>query len=163
MRHNSHLFLLCWRLITVALLVSLSSCREKTPLVVGEEVEEGPFYTNPVIGQNCPDPSIIDNRERDGYFYVYSTRNGTNGTPTVVYLPVYRSKDMINWEALGNAFGGLNRPEWVSESSVWAPDINYINGKYVLYYALGCWDDSDRSASGVAVSDRPEGPLRRKL
>ena len=139
--------------------LALFSCREKTPKVEEENAEEGPFYTNPVIAHNCPDPSIIDNRERDGYFYVYSTRNGTNGTPTVVYLPVYRSKDMINWEALGNAFGGLNRPEWVSESSVWAPDINYINGKYVLYYALGCWDTSDRSASGVAVSDRPEGPF----
>jgi len=163
MRTYCHFPDIAWRLPLVAMLVvcflSVSSCgksKNETPVIIEEE---GPFYTNPVIPNNCADPSIIDNRARDGYFYAYSTRNGTNGTPTVVYLPVYRSKDMIHWEPLGNAFGGLNRPEWVSESSLWAPDINYINGKYVLYYALGCWDESDRSASGVAWSDRPEGPF----
>jgi arabinan endo-1,5-alpha-L-arabinosidase len=135
------------------------SCRHNGQEEPPVEAEEGPFYTNPVIAHNCPDPSIIDNRARDGYFYVYSTENGTNDTPTVVYLPVYRSKDMINWEPVGNAFGGLNRPVWRSDSRLWAPDINYVNGRYVLYYALGCWDDSDRSASGVAVSDHPEGPF----
>ena len=154
---------MAWRLCAVAMFVvsmmAIPSCKAGKPEAQQPVEEEGPFYTNPVIANNCPDPSIIDNRERDGYFYVYSTRNGTNGTPTVVYLPVYRSKDMINWEPLGNAFGGLNRPEWVSESSLWAPDINYINGKYVLYYALGSWDEAERSASGVAWSDRPEGPF----
>ena len=142
--------------IVCAMSVSCRSNGQEEPPVAEEE---GPFYTNPVIANNCPDPSIIDNRARDGYFYAYSTENGTNGTSTVVYLPVYRSRDMIEWELVGNAFGGFNRPEWRSDSRLWAPDINYVNGRYVLYYALGCWDDSDRSASGVAVSDHPEGPF----
>lgn len=163
MQNSTHYQQLAWHSLVFAILavfVAMSvSCRNNRQEEPPVEEEEGPFYTNPVIANNCPDPSIIDNRARDGYFYVYSTRNGTNGTPTVVYLPVYRSKDLINWESLGNAFGGLNRPEWVSESSLWAPDINYINGKYVLYYALGCWDEPDRSASGVAYSDKPEGPF----
>lgn len=145
--------------LVAVLMIAAASCKNSSNTIAEDTEEEGPFFTNPVIANNCPDPSIIDNRERDGYFYVYSTRNGTNGTSTVVYLPVYRSTDMIHWEPLGNAFGGLNRPEWVRESSVWAPDINYINGRYVLYYALGCWDESDRSSSGVAYSDRPEGPF----
>lgn len=60
---------------------------------------------------------------------------------------------------MGNAFGGMNRPQWVNNTRIWAPDIEYIDGRYVLYYALGCWDDPKFSACGVAVSDSPEGPF----
>lgn len=116
-------------------------------------------YENPVIRNNCADPSVIDDRERTGYFYAYSTQNGDNGSDKCVYLPVYRSRDMVNWELVGNAFGGLKRPTWVDGTRVWAPDIEYIDGRYVLYYALGSMTDADRSACGVAVSDKPEGPF----
>lgn len=147
-------------IISVVCLALVLSCSpDKNSSEEDTQEARGPFYSNPVIKTNCPDPSIIDNRERDGYFYAYSTQNGANGTQTVVYLPVWRSRDMISWELVGNAFGGLERPWWVSDSRIWAPDINYINGKYVLYYALGCWDESDRSASGVAWSDSPAGPF----
>lgn len=165
MRQDCHIMPAARRLLTgvalAVIMVSAFSCGNSSGDGSGAVPEsiEGSFFTNPVIANNCPDPSIIDNRERDGYFYAYSTENGENGTPTVVYLPVYRSKDMVSWTLVGNAFGGLNRPEWVEASRVWAPDINYINGKYVLYYALGVWDDSDRSASGVAVGDSPQGPF----
>ena len=162
MRTSTHSPHIAWLngLAAIMVLCAVSvSCKHNGQEEPPVEEEEGPFYTNPVIANNCPDPSIIDNRARDGYFYVYSTENGTNGTSTVVYLPVYRSRDMISWELVGNAFGGLNRPEWVNDSRIWAPDINYINGRYVLYYALGCGSDSNLSSSGVAVSDRPEGPF----
>src|SRR5574344_1413065 len=88
-------------------------------------------YQNPIIRNNCADPSVLDDRERSSYFYAYSTQNGTSGDSKCVYLPVYRSKDMVNWELVGNAFGGMNRPQWVDETRVWAPDIEYINGRYV--------------------------------
>lgn len=116
-------------------------------------------YKNPVIRNNCPDPSILDDRSRTGYFYAYSTQNGNSGTTDVVYLPVYRSKDLVSWELTGNAFG-TDRPQWVTDTRVWAPDINYIEGQYVLYYALGDWNNPDRSASGVAVSSSPTGPFK---
>lgn|SRR5690554_1188693 len=115
-------------------------------------------YYNPVIDHNCPDPSVIDDRDRTGYFYIYSTQNGTSGTPNCVYLPVYRSKDLVTWEFIADAFGP-DRPQWREGSRMWAPDINYINGKYVLYYSLGIWEESYQSASGVAVSDSPTGPF----
>ena len=41
----------------------LLSCSDKRPEPVSRE------YSNPVIRSNCPDPSILDNRDRDGYFY----------------------------------------------------------------------------------------------
>ena len=151
----------------LAALVALSSCEEKVvderPIKPDTGAGDGYFttsYLNPVIRNNAPDPSVFDDRERTGYFYAYSTQNGTSGTSDVVYMPVYRSVDMVNWELVGNAFGGMERPQWVPDTRIWAPDIEYIDGRYCLYYAEGHWDDPKRSACGVAVSDSPTGPFK---
>ena len=144
-----------------ALMSMAMSCKEtpedQSPVKVDDKYNTMTLQ-NPVIRNNCADPSIIDDRERTGYFYLYSTQNGESGTAGVVYLPVYRSRDLVNWSLVGNAFGE-DRPQWVPNTRVWAPDINYINGKYVLYYALGDWNTPSNSACGVAVSDTPEGPF----
>lgn len=115
-------------------------------------------YENPVFKQNFPDPSVIDDRERSGYFYAYATQKGNNDAEGTVYLQVYKSKDLLNWEFAADGFGP-GRPQWSEGARIWAPDINYINGKYVLYYAMGVWGDLIKSASGVAVADNPEGPF----
>ena len=115
-------------------------------------------YLNPVIAWNCPDPTLLDNRVRDGYFYAYSTRGKVDDK--VYEIPIYRSRDLVEWECVSEAFPDGTRPAWEPAGVLWAPDINYIGGKYVLYYALGVWGDHDRSASGVAVSDSPTGPFK---
>ena len=117
-------------------------------------------YANPVIGLNCPDPSVIDDRERSGYFYAYTTQTSfesalkKDSSPVVagarvVNLPIYRSTDLVNWEFVRDGFPG-GHPDWVRDANLWAPDINYIDGKYVLYYALGKWGGIFSSACGVA-------------
>ncbi|MBR6270092.1 MAG: family 43 glycosylhydrolase [Bacteroidales bacterium] len=127
------------------------------------------LYGNPVIGLNCPDPSVLDDRERSGYFYAYTTQTSfesavkKDSSPVIagagiVNLPIYRSKDLVNWEFVGDGFPN-GHPDWVKNANLWAPDINYINGKYVLYYALGKWGGIFSSACGVAVADSPEGPF----
>jgi len=118
-------------------------------------------YKNPILRVNCPDPSVIDNRKQDGYFYLYSTQRSDNNGNTL-YIPIYRSKNLINWELVGSAFTEEGHPQWVENARLWAPDINYINGKYVLYYAMGVWGDLERSCSGVAVADSPTGPFTDK-
>ena len=131
----------------VAALVLLTGCGKK-PVT----------YTNPVIDHNCPDPTILDNRADDGFFYAYSTRNRVGD---ISYeIPIYKSTDLVNWEQVGAAFTAETRPSWEPKGVLWAPDINCISGKYVLYYALGVWGDHDRSASGVAVADSPVGPFK---
>lgn len=115
-------------------------------------------FDNPVLKQNFPDPTVIDDRERSGYFYAYATQNGQNEAEGTVYLQIFKSTDMIDWEFVGDGFGP-GRPQWSEGARIWAPDINYINGKYVLYYAQGVWGDPYKSASGVAVADNPEGPF----
>ena len=156
--------------ISLAALLLLVSCAEKIiderPIKTNTDVGfTTVVYQNPVIRNNCPDPSVFDDRARSGYFYAISTQNGTSDTESVVYMPIYRSKDMVNWEFVGNAFGedasgkGL-RPQWVLDTRIWAPDMEYdeINNRYCLYYAEGHWDTPSLSAVGVAVSDSPTGP-----
>lgn len=130
----------------------------------------GQNYNNPVLRRDCPDPTMIDDRQRSGWFYLYSTQSlldesvkankdasEQEGQQTI-NLPIYRSKDMVNWEFVGDGFPE-GRPAWVKGTQLWAPDINYVDGKYVLYYSLGAWAQILKEGSGVAVADSPEGPF----
>lgn len=108
-------------------------------------------YSNPVIDYSLPDPSII--KGEDGYFYLYATEDIRN-------LPIHRSKDLVNWEFLGTAFTDENRPNFEPNGGIWAPDINKIGDKYVLYYSMSVWGGEWTCGIGCAVSDRPEGPFK---
>lgn len=130
-----------------AFILLVTSCGNAVP-------KELATYSNPVIASDCPDPSVIDDRDASGWFYAYSTRSRT------ATLPVYRSKDMVHWEFVRDGFTGGKVPDWSPGGVLWAPDVNRVDGRYVLYYAMGHWGDHVRSASGVAVSDSPAGPFR---
>jgi arabinan endo-1,5-alpha-L-arabinosidase len=106
-------------------------------------------YTNPVIRSECPDPTVI--RASSGEYYVYTTQSGTT-------FPLYRSSNLVKWEPLGGYFTNDSRPSFFA-GDIWAPDINYINGKYVLYYALSKMGEMNNNGIGRAVSDKPEGPF----
>ncbi len=108
-------------------------------------------YSNPVIDYSLLDPSII--KGEDGYFYLYATEDIRN-------LPIHRSKDLVNWEFLGTAFTDENRPDFEPNGGIWAPDINKIGDKYVLYYSMSVWGGEWTCGIGCAVSDRPEGPFK---
>ena len=108
-------------------------------------------YSNPVIDYSLPDPSII--KGEDGYFYLYATEDIRN-------LPILRSKDLVNWEFVGTAFTDATRPDFEPEGGIWAPDINKIGDKYVLYYSMSVWGGEWTCGIGCAVADRPEGPFK---
>ena len=46
-----------------------------------------------------------------------------------------------------------------TKRGLWAPDINYINGQYVLYYSMSVWGGEWTCGIGVATYDKPEGPF----
>lgn len=123
--------------------------------LIKENEEASASYRNPIINENCPDPTVM--KANDGYFYVYSTQNNLKGD--IRYLPIHKSKDLIHWDYVGTVFNNSNHPTWVQNARLWAPDINYINGQYVLYYAMGVWGKTLEAAIGVATADRPEGPF----
>ena len=108
------------------------------------------FYVNPVVNYSLPDPTVI--KGDDGYFYLYATEDIRN-------LPIHRSKDLVNWELVGTAFTEETRPDFEPDGGLWAPDINKIGDKYVLYYSMSVWGGEWTCGIGCAVADSPSGPF----
>lgn len=112
----------------------------------------GRTYTNPIISdKSVPDPTVI--RANDGYFYLYATQTST------YWMPIYRSKDLVNWEYQKTAFTQATKPSLSGGGAFWAPEMAYINGKYVLYFSWAKMNGADVSYTAVAVSDSPLGPF----
>ena len=105
-------------------------------------------YTNPVYGSDFPDPTV--QRAPDGTFYSYATG-----------CKCKKSTDLVNWT---NVSGVISRPTWNDSIhadgtrdnySLWAADVNYVDGKYICYYASALWGNGSRTGIGVAVGDTP--------
>ncbi len=116
----------------------------------GNTGEKAETYQNPVIAYSLPDPSVI--RGDDGYFYLYATEDIRN-------LPIHRSKDLVNWEMVGTAFTDQTRPDFEPDGGLWAPDINKVGDRYVLYYSMSVWGGEWTCGIGCATADRPSGPF----
>ncbi|MDR1097778.1 MAG: family 43 glycosylhydrolase [Tannerella sp.] len=111
---------------------------------------EPELYRNPVISRSLPDPTIL--QAADGSFYLYATEDTRN-------TPIYCSENLTDWEFKGTAFTDETRPDFEPGGGIWAPDINCINGRYVLYYSMSVWGGEWTCGIGVATADRPEGPF----
>lgn len=105
-------------------------------------------YRNPVWNRSMPDPTVI--RADDGRFYCYATKNRVS---------VISSTDLVHWRDEGLAFTEEGKPSFVEGAGTWAPDINRIGGKYVMYYSRSVWGGQTTAGIGVAVSDTPKGPF----
>ena len=104
-------------------------------------------YTNPLIKEDAPDPSII--RADNGFYYLYPT--GEN---------IYKSLNLVDWEYIGKVFEGMPRPSFLDVNSYWAPCITKQDNRYILYFALSVWDGIDTAGIGAAYSESPEGPFQ---
>ena len=134
--------------------LQLGHCSNES-IICRDEVcylQVGRTYTNPIISdKSVTDPSVI--RAKDGYFYLYATQTKT------YWMPVYRSKDLVNWEYQGTAFNKATEPDLPGGGAFWAPEIRFLNGKYVLYYSWAKMNGADISYTAVAVGDTPMGPF----
>lgn len=110
-------------------------------------------YANPVYHGSMPDPSII--KGRNGYFYLYATEDTR-------HTPIVKSKDLVKWQFVGTAFTEDTRPTFEPNGGLWAPDINYINDQYVLYYSMSVWGGGSTCGVGIATAASPEGPFKDK-
>lgn len=137
-----------FRPIELFLLLLLISCKANGAVTLNSL--ESNTYKNPVINYSLPDPTVI--QANDGYFYLYATEDIRN-------TPIYRSQDLVNWKFVGTAFTDATRPTFEPKGGLWAPDINYINGKYVLYYSMSVWGGEWTCGIGVATADKPRGPF----
>ena len=105
-------------------------------------------YRNPVSHMSLPDPTVL---EDDGVFYLYATEDTRN-------VPVMVSSNLVVWKQVGTVFNDSNRPDFVAGGGIWAPDVNKIGNKYVLYYSLSEWGNGWDCGIGIAVADNPQGP-----
>ena len=92
-----------------------------------------------------PDPAAIHAHDGSGDF-IFATGKG---------IAIWRSSDRKNWKRVGRVFD-QDVPGWAHKlipkaDSVWAPDIQYANGKYYLYYSVSTFG-SQRSVIGLAVN-----------
>ena len=144
-----------------------------------------PAYHNPLSvrladgeqAENCADPAVLrDPRAAAPTWYLYCTSDPVSkrehdpqnleGAWKFHLIPIYRSTDLVHWDFVADAFSerpaGLATPT----SFLWAPEPEYLNGRYYLYFTVkdvvdahsrdrGCNDDS---AIGVATADAPAGP-----
>ncbi|EUC64042.1 glycoside hydrolase family 43 protein [Rhizoctonia solani AG-3 Rhs1AP] len=84
-------------------------------------------FQNPIIPGFNPDPTIL--RTGDDYFIATSTFEFFPG------IPIYHSKDLVNWTTIGHAF---NRPSQLMmrgtapSAGLWAPTLRYNKGYYYL-------------------------------
>lgn len=139
------------RIFIISALCCLAACSSSSS---GKgEKSEGQVenvYCNPVVNYSLPDPSII--KGDDGYFYLYATEDIRN-------LPIHRSANLVDWELVGTAFTNQTRPDFEKKGGLWAPDINKIGNKYVLYYSMSVWGGEWTCGIGCATADKPEGPF----
>lgn len=141
-------------LLSLLLVFTIISCNSSQSLTTDNNKNVRPvIYNNPVIPRSMPDPTLI--KAKDGWFYLYATEDIRN-------LPIYKSKNLVNWTSIGTAFTDTTRPNFEPKGGLWAPDINYIKGKYVLYYSMSVWGGEWTCGVGVAVADKPEGPFTDK-
>ena len=105
-------------------------------------------YTNPLriqipndgLVESCADPTIIHGQATDTYWYMYCTTDPLNGSDKTGdsfnfhLIPMLRSSDLVNWTYMGDAFSAQARLGGRSDAGLWAPEIQYFNGQYYLYY-----------------------------
>ena len=80
---------------------------------------------NPIIPGFHPDPSIV--KVGDDYYIVNSSFQYFPG------VPIYHSKDLINWEHIGNVLtkeSQLPLKDATSWLGIYAPTIRYHDGTF---------------------------------
>ncbi len=123
------------------------------PVKIG--IKDKQAYHNPVFEPVLADPSVFQD-PKSKLFYAYGTEDHWADKKGSRLVPILESKDLVDWKYVGEAFE--TKPSWKHEGGIWAPDINYVNGQYFLYYSYSTWGDNNPGI-GLAIADSPNGPF----
>ncbi|GAB5554565.1 MAG: glycoside hydrolase family 43 protein [Saprospiraceae bacterium] len=115
---------------------------------------QGTNYKNPVIAGFNPDPSIC--KVGSDYYLVTSTFEYFPG------VPVYHSKDLVNWKLIGHA---LHRPSQLdldsvaSTAGIYAPTIRYHDGLFYMITTLVTRRGGTKPKGNfIVTAENPAGP-----
>ncbi|KAF5857842.1 hypothetical protein ETB97_005216 [Aspergillus alliaceus] len=91
---------------------------------------------------NVHDPGLV-RRESDGMYFRFSTGNRIS----------YASSPSIEgpWRIMGSMLPGGSSINLPGRNELWAPDVQYVNGKYHVYYSVSTFGSQD-STIGLATS-----------
>lgn len=109
----------------------------------------GSLYTNPVFGEDCPDPGVI----HDGTRYVMTCTGGGGGNA----YPIRTSTNLVDWKWHGHIFTPDTIPSW-TKSHYWAPEIHKVGSKFIAYFTAMHKDNV--LCVGAATSDSALGPFK---
>ena len=120
-------------------------------------------YNNPVQRGFFPDPSVV--RVGEDYYMVNSSFEYFPA------IPISHSRDLVHWEIIGHA---ITNPDYLDLSDcgnslgIWAPDIEYVNGRFVIMATYRLNADGKRGNNVMRrqlmmSSERPEGPYTRPV
>ena len=132
-------------------------------------------YRNPVVAGFYPDPSAI--RVGDDFYLVNSSFGYFPG------LPVFHSRDLVNWTQIGNALDRPSQlrlpPDSPSSGGIYAPTLRHHDGRFwlivtnvsgdgnLLFTATdpaGPWSDYGRRPdAGPGAARRPTSPATTRL
>lgn len=111
-------------------------------------------YQNPIISEYLADPYI---RFEKGFYYFFATGKAKDSR----FIPIYRSKDLANWEFVRGAVENGSKTDW-NYKHFWAPEVIKIKNKFYLYYTASPEHSPANSGNrvGVAIADQIEGPYQ---
>ncbi|MEN2740152.1 RICIN domain-containing protein [Microbacterium sp. X-17] len=107
------------------------------------------------------DPSVI---KADGCYYGFSTGFENDSDDPSGAITIHRTCDATpatGWSKIGNVWSST--PAWITTAlgstppNIWAPDVDYFNGVYHLYYAASKWGTST-AVMGLMTASTPAGP-----
>jgi xylan 1,4-beta-xylosidase len=126
------------------ILISHTGCNQQ---------EQKLTFNNPILPGFHPDPSIC--RVGDDYYMV------TNSSEYFPGIPVYHSKDLINWRIAGFA---LDRPSQLNldgvecSRGIYAPTIRHHNGVFYVLSTLTGTPEGQPGGNFIVTATKPEGP-----
>ena len=131
--------------------------RKFTSIYFAFLISESLFSQNPIVspGVYIADPSA--HVWKDGKLYVYGSRDESPDYYCSCSYHVLSTSDLKTWTIHENSFASKGPGDQVSysDSYLYAPDAQFKNGEYYLYYCLA----SRSQTEGVAVSSSPTGPF----
>lgn len=115
------------------------------------------YAQNPIVppGVYIADPSA--HVWNDGKLYVYGSRDESPDYYCSWSHHVLSTSDLKTWAIHENSFASKGPGDQVpySDDYLYAPDVQYKDGTYYLYYCLANWTNTE----GVATSTSPAGPF----
>jgi arabinan endo-1,5-alpha-L-arabinosidase len=106
------------------------------------------------------DPSVI---KAGNEYYVFGSHLAAAKTPDLMNWTVIADGVSASNPLFDNVTVELNEAfAWSGKQSLWAPDVvKLADGKFYMYYD-SCEGSSPRSALGIAVADKVDGPYVNK-